>query len=147
MCYSVENHPADHPTPKVDEHGVAYTLNARDYKMPQAVVYEDPPTYIVRRLTPTECARLQGFPDNWGDLTEKTHLSKDELHFWQEVRNTHANINGRAVRDYTEKQMLAWYNKLESDSAKYKMWGNGIALPTALYVMQGIADALERTEQ
>lgn len=87
-----------------------------------------------------------GFPDDWGDLENKTHLSKDELHFWQEVRNTHATISGRASKDYTEKQMLNWYNKLQSDSAKYKMWGNGIALPTALYCMQGIADALERTE-
>lgn len=24
--------------------------------------------YIVRRLTPTECERLQGFPDGWTDL-------------------------------------------------------------------------------
>lgn len=34
---------------------------------------------------------------------------------------------------------LTWYNKLHTDSAEYKMWGNGIALPTALYVMQGVA--------
>ena len=39
--------------------------------------------------------------------------------------------------------MLTWYNKLHTDGAEYKMWGNGIALPTVLYVMQGIADALE----
>lgn len=39
--------------------------------------------------------------------------------------------------------MLAWYNKLHSDSAEYKMWGNGIALPNALYVMQGIAAEAE----
>ena len=35
---------------------------------------------------------------------------------------------------------MTWYNKLHTDGAEYKMWGNGIALPTALYVMQGIAD-------
>ena len=99
--------------------------------------------YIVRRLTPTECARLQGFPDKWGHLEQKSHLADDEIRFWTEVRNTHAAINGRAVKDYTEKQMLTWYNKLWTDSAEYKMWGNGIALPTALYCMQGIADALE----
>ena len=39
--------------------------------------------------------------------------------------------------------MLKWYNKLHTDSAEYKMWGNGIALPPALYCMQGIVDALE----
>lgn len=37
---------------------------------------------------------------------------------------------------------VAWYNKLHTDSAEYRMWGNGIALPTALYVMQGIAEEL-----
>ena len=46
------------------------------------------------------------------------------------------------MKDYTKDQMLTWYNKLHSDSAEYKMWGNGIALPPTLYVMQGIADAL-----
>lgn len=27
--------------------------------------------YIVRRLTPTECERLQGFPDGWTDIPYK----------------------------------------------------------------------------
>jgi DNA (cytosine-5)-methyltransferase 1 len=69
-------------------------------------------------------------------------LNPENLRFWQDVRNTHAAINGKAVKEYTEKQMLTWYNKLHTDSAEYKMWGNGIALPPALYCMQGIADAL-----
>lgn len=98
--------------------------------------------YIVRRLTPTECARLQGFPDRWGDIDPKDAFTPEELAFWQEVRNTHAVINDRPVKDYTSAQMLSWYNKLHTDSAEYKMWGNGIALPPALYCMQGIADAL-----
>jgi DNA (cytosine-5)-methyltransferase 1 len=97
---------------------------------------------IVRRLMPTECARLQGFPDNWGSIEEKVSFTPEEYAFWLEVRNTHAAINGKAVKEYTEKQMLTWYNKLHTDSAEYKMWGNGIALPPALYCMQGIADAL-----
>lgn len=85
--------------------------------------------YIVRRLTPTECARLQGFPDLWGYLDKKESF-------------TYARINNKAVKDYTKAQMLSWYNKLHSDSAEYKMWGNGIALPNALYVMQGIAEVV-----
>ena len=95
--------------------------------------------YIVRRLTPTECARLQGFPDKWGHPDKKETLTDDEYRFWLEVRNTHAAINGKTVKEYTKEQMLTWYNKLHSDSAEYKMWGNGISLPVALYVMQGIA--------
>lgn len=100
--------------------------------------------YIVRRLTPTECARLQGFPDWWGHVNCKDSFTPEEYHFWLGVRNTHASINGKQVKDYTEAQMLTWYNKLHTDGAEYKMWGNGIALPPALYCMQGIVDAFGR---
>ena len=51
------------------------------------------------------------------------------------------------MQDYTKKQMLTWYNKLQTDSAEYKMWGNGIALPPALYCMQGIVDVLNTEDQ
>lgn len=101
-----------------------------------------PIRYIVRRLTPTECARLQGFPDLWGYLDKKESFTDEEYKFWLEVRNTYVRINNKAVKDYTKAQMLSWYNKLHSDSAEYKMWGNGIALPNALYVMQGIAEVV-----
>ena len=47
----------------------SYTLNTRDK---HAVVYEHQPHYIVRRLTPMECERLQGFPDLWTDIGEYT---------------------------------------------------------------------------
>jgi DNA (cytosine-5)-methyltransferase 1 len=67
--------------------------------------------------------------------------------FWLDVRNTHAEINGKKIKDYTKKQMLTWYNKLHSDSAEYKLWGNGIALPCALYVMQGIEETLKEGEK
>ena len=98
--------------------------------------------YIVRRLTPTECARLQGFPDAWGHPDHKDSLTDEEYAFWLDVRNTHAAINGKAVKEYTREQMLKWYNGLHTDSSEYKMWGNGIALPCALYVMQGIQQVL-----
>ena len=106
-------------------------MEVRDYK------------YIVRRLTPTECARLQGFADRWGNIDPKEDFTEEEYRFWLEVRNTHAAINGKAVKEYTKQQMLTWYNKLNSDSNEYKLWGNGIALPCALYVMQGIAEVFE----
>lgn len=56
--------------------------------------------YFVRRFTPLECCRLQGFPDWW-----------------------ESGVSG-------------------SDSARYKMWGNGMALPCVLYVMEGITDGV-----
>ena len=102
--------------------------------------------YIVRRLTPTECARLQGFPDDWGHPDHKEDFTDEEYRFWLDVRNTHAAINGKPQKGYTKAQMLTWYNKLHTDSSEYKMYGNGIALPCALYVMQGIAEALKGGE-
>lgn len=102
------------------------------------------PKYIVRRLTPTECARLQGFPDTWGHPDPKDDFTDEEWTFWAGVRNTHAAINGKAVKSYTKEQMLKWYNKLHTDSSEYKMWGNGVALPCVLYVMEGAVDALRK---
>ena len=126
---------------------VAPTLLARQYKDPHLVSYpENAVQYIVRRLTPTECARLQGFPDDWGHPGHKEDFTDEEYRFWLNVRNTHAAINGKPQKDYTKAQMLTWYNKLHTDSSEYKMWGNGISLPTALYVMQGIAEALKGGE-
>lgn len=79
------------------QENVSPTLLARMYKDLHLVTSEGSEIYyIVRRLTPTECCRLQGFPDWWEDGVEG------------------------------------------SDSARYKMWGNGMALPNMLYVMQGI---------
>ena len=115
--------------------GTVPTLVARG---PAAVAVR----YIVRRLTPTECARLQGFPDTWGHPIVKNELTDEEYQFWLNVRNTHAAINDKATKEYTKDQILKWYNGLHTDSSEYKMWGNGIALPNALYVMQGIADVM-----
>ena len=72
----------------------------------QAIIQKAKPPrkFIVRRLTPTECGRLQGFPDGWTD-----------------------GANG-------------------SDTAIYKMWGNGIALPCAVDVMRRIAKELKKGE-
>ena len=127
------------------ESNVSSSLKSRDYKdntdlIAQRVEYR----YIVRRLTPTECARLQGFPDWWGHPDRKDDFTEDEYRFWLNIRNTHAVINGRSKKQYTKEQMLSWYNKLHTDSSEYKMWGNGIALPNALYVMIGIRKELEK---
>lgn len=125
------------------ESEVASALKQRDYKDATDLVCAQ---YIVRRLTPTECARLQGFADRWGWIDPKDGFTDEEYQFWQDVRGTFAAINGKNYTGYTKAQMLTWYNRLWSDSAEYKMWGNGIALPTALYCMQGITDALNAEE-
>lgn len=65
---------ADHPTPKIDVDDTAFSLMSRDYKAPHAVLHS-----TVRRLTPIECERLQGYPDGWTDIGEWTD-SKDKKH-------------------------------------------------------------------
>lgn len=52
------------------------TIMARDYKDPQCISDD---VDVVRRLTPLECERLQGFPDRWTDIGEWTD-SKGKLH-------------------------------------------------------------------
>lgn len=85
----------------IDDSGIAQTLVA---KGPGAVAYgvivADKVKMEIRRLTPTECGRLQGMPDWW---------CEDVPH---------------------------------SDSAEYKMWGNGMALPNVLYVMENVVSLL-----
>ncbi len=127
---------------KYKESDTASTLKARDYKDATDLIC-DTIKLIVRRLTPTECARLQGFPDTWGIPDHKDALTDEEYAFWTEVRCTWSVINGKEPKTYSRDQMLKWYNKLHTDSAEYEMWGNGVALPVVLYVMQGMAEHLK----
>ena len=121
----------------VTSENAANTLGANDWKEPQSVCYtaKPPRKYIIRRLTPTECARLQGFPDRWGELAP---YNPADAEFWEQVRKTHAEINGKKYKPV--KDLKKWYDKLHNDGAEYKMWGNGIALPCAEYVIHGIAE-------
>ena len=101
-----------------------------------------PRKYILRRLTPLECNRLQGFPDFWGFIPHKDVMTDEEYQFWTNVRNTHIAINGKTPKSFSKNAMLDWYNKLHTDSAEYKMWGNGVAEPCVCFVMDGIARAM-----
>ena len=98
-----------------------------------------PRKYIIRRLTPLECCRLQGFPDGWGVPDRKDRLTNEELEFWQGVRDTCASIAEKPPKKYSAKSLTRWYNALHTDSAEYKMWGNGIALPCAAFVLGNVA--------
>ena len=64
ICYST-NHGTFHT--QVEE-GICATLQASDYKDPPTATYRCGTRYIVRRLTPLECERLQGYPDGWTDI-------------------------------------------------------------------------------
>ena len=85
-----------------NEHAGLYARSANNHRGGQDMEQER--KYVLRRLTPMECARLQGFPDWWTDGVEG------------------------------------------SDSNKYKMWGNGIALPCAADVIGRIAKEMKKNE-
>lgn len=117
---------------------VADTLVATDYKDPPLINDKDGADYIVRRLTPTECARLQGFPDWWCDDLGTDEPTAEEISWWSEVFETHRRITGTSGKEKTEKQIVKWLKDPHSDSAEYKMWGNGVALPNVVFVLSGI---------
>lgn len=103
--------------------------------------------YRVRRLTPVECARLQGFPDNWGELEQKETMSDEEVAFWNSVRQTRAAMDGKHPKAMTADQACKWHNGLKTDSSEYRMWGNGIALPNASFVIGRIVKALQSEKE
>ena len=121
------------------EKELANTLVATDYKDPPVINdVQAEPEYIVRRLTPTECARLQGFPDWWCSGLGTEEPTEDDLAFWREVFETHRRIAGTSAKPKTDKQIIKWLKDPHSDSAEYKMWGNGVALPNVYFVLSGI---------
>ena len=145
-----------------DRHAVAYcmttgtytqaleeqspTLMARDYKDPP-VVNETEPEYIVRRLTPTECARLQGFPDWWCAGLGTDEQTEEEIEFWTEVFEIHRSVMGTSSKPKSRNQIIKWLKNPHSDSAEYKMWGNGVALPNVYFVLSGIVYYAQFSEE
>ena len=145
---ATDHHAVAHPvycTSKNSHHTIAEkelanTLVATDYKDPPCVAKEEDtePHYIVRRLTPTECARLQGFPDWWCANLGTENPTAEDLEFWREVFETHRRIMGTSSKPKSDKQIIKWLKNPHSDSAEYKMWGNGIFLGNAYFVLSGI---------
>ena len=107
------------------------------------------PNYIVRRLMPLECARLQGFPDWWtANLgTKEEDITEEMMVFWREVFETHRKLVTKTSKPKTDKQIKKWLVNPDNDSAEYKMWGNGVALPCVLYVMEGIMEVLNEDDE
>ena len=139
-------HPhGDHYSTRINSHHTvatheqANTLVASDWKDPP-VVNDTPnnePTYIVRRLTPTECARLQGLPDWWCKNLDNPNPTDEEIQFWTNVWNEWNSINHKKPK--TEKQIKKWLANPYSDSAEYKLYGNAICVNCGYFVLAGIA--------
>ena len=117
------------------EEDIANTLVATDYKDPPTV--SEDPYYTVRRLTPTECARLQGFPDWWCRGLGTEEPTEADLSFWRTVFSEYRRVTGIS-KPRSDAQIIKWLKNPHSDSAEYKLWGNGVALPCVCFVLAGI---------
>ena len=119
------------------EEDLVNTLVATDYKDPPTV--SEDPYYVVRRLTPVECARLQGFPDWWCMGLETDEPTEKDLGFWREEFETYRKAAAPDSKPKSDAQIIKWLKDPYSDSAEYKLWGNGVALPCVHFVLAGIA--------
>ena len=100
--------------------------------------------YTVRRLTPTECARLQGFADWWCSDLGVENPSEEEIDRWVNVFETYRQLTDASKKPKTRKQIVKWLKDPYADAAEYKMWGNGVALPCVYFVLSGIVWAAEK---
>lgn len=124
---------------EITDSGINSTVVA---KGPSAVAYKMLCSlrWVIRRLTPLECERLQGYPDFWTCLKQKKTLDGEEFDFWRDVMITDKKIKGKKCNEYpTPMQITRWYNKLECDGTRYKALGNSLAIPCALRVIGYIA--------
>lgn len=70
---------------------------------------------------------------------ETPEPAEDEVTFWREVFEIHRKVTGTSTKPKTDKQIIKWLKNPHSDSAEYKMWGNGVALPNVIFVLSGIS--------
>lgn len=92
----------------------------------------------VRKLTPLECCRLQGFPDYWCQNLDIKNPTNEEIQEWDLIFK---NLG----KQKSEKQITKWLKNPYSDSVQYKMWGNGVALPCVYFVIKNIKNHYENT--
>ena len=94
--------------------------------------------------TPVECARLQGFPDWWCSDLGTDAPTEEDIRFWSEVWETHRKVMETSQKPKSEKQVIKWLKDPYSDSAEYKLWGNGVSLPIVFFVLSGIVWAASK---
>jgi DNA (cytosine-5)-methyltransferase 1 len=100
--------------------------------------------FRVRRLTPLECCRLQGFPDYWAQGLDTPRPTPEEINRWLKVFEDFRIATNPHKKAKTQKQVAKWLKHPHSDGAEYKMWGNSLAIPCAYTVLSGIADELRK---
>ena len=75
------DHHAVYSRQRVDdfrENAVVSTQSARQHKDATDLVCQkaEAYAYLIRRLTPLECERLQGFPDGWTDIPDASDSAR-----------------------------------------------------------------------
>ena len=123
---------------------VSPTLMARDYKDPPLVGEAPEVEYLVRRLTPDECCRLQGYPDGWCKDLIVEWPSEDEIAFWLQAFEEHRKATGSDAKPKTRRQIIQWLIKPGTDSAEYKAYGNSVAVPCVFFILAGIVWTCEQ---
>jgi DNA (cytosine-5)-methyltransferase 1 len=79
-------------------------------------------------------------PRNWCDGLENENPTAEDLTFWADVFETHRKINNPNGKPKTENQIRKFLRKPFSDSACYKMAGNGLVTAVAEFVLKGILE-------
>jgi len=83
--------------------------------------------------------RLQGFPADLCSKLETVNPTEEEVSWWSRVFEEHRISMGTSTKPKSRSQIIKWLKNPYSDSAEYKMWGNGVALPCVCFVLAGIA--------
>ena len=97
-----------------------------------------PRKYIVRRLLPIECCRLQGYPDGWTENLGTEAPTEEEIAFWTDVFLTWQKAQGKPPKPRSRNAIIRWLNDPRTDAAEYKAYGNSVAVPCVHFVLAGI---------
>jgi DNA (cytosine-5)-methyltransferase 1 len=74
---------------------------------------------------------------------ETDEPTEEEIAFWRDVLETARVIKGASSKPKTRNQIVKWLKNPHSDTAEYKMWGNGVSLPIVIMLMGQIKAASE----
>ena len=129
-----------------------YSMNVGEEKAPTLVAegpgaVAAPAEYLVRRLTPGECCRLQGYPDGWCENLESPAPSNKEADRWEAIFEEWRTAMDGKTKPKTHRQIIRWLQNPHTDSAEYKAYGNSIVAQCGFFVLAGIVWATEEGEQ
>ena len=125
-----------------------YSMNVGEEKAPTLVAegpgaVAAPAEYLVRRLTPGECCRLQGYPDGWCENLESPAPSNQETDRWEAIFEEWRTAMGGRTKPKTRRQIIRWLQNPHTDSAEFMAYGNSVAVPCVFFVLAGIVWAQE----